>query len=230
MKKYEPIAPDATKRSRGQKTGTHLMRRLMLMLALVILSLLAQTIHIAAQEREVPGQRPSKQMTEQQARARVFALLQTEMKKTGSLRDGWQEGYKTSKGTIYAYVQRGQVRNIAVVSAKTIAPGSAKTEMAVEALKLYAPRGFGDIRDTGDTVVLQPNDDPTDEQTAKCKKKLGRCLVSRLFSFGAMKIAAAIVSESWVAVGIAILDEVENPPESLDTCVGETCRKILGIN
>lgn len=219
MKKYEPIAPDATKRSRGQKTGTPLMRRLMLMLALVILSLLAQTIHIAAQERQAPDQRPSKQMTEQQARARVFALLQTEMKKTGRLNDGWQEAYSTPKGTIYAYVQRGKVTNIGVGSAKT------DSKMAVETLKLYAPKGVGDTRDTGDTVVLQPNDEPTDEQKAKCKKKLGRCLLTRLFSLN----APALLSGSWLAIGGAILEDAEKS-ESIESCVGETCRKILGIN
>ena len=226
MSKHEPIAPDATTPSQSRKTATPLMRRLMLIFAMVILSLLAQTIDIAAQEREVPGQRPSKQMTEQQARARVYGLLQTEMKKTGRLHEGWQEAYSTPKGTIYAYVLRGQVRNIGVGRAKT------DSKMAVEALKLYAPRGVGDMRDTGDTVVLQPNDDPTDEQTAKCKKKLGKCIIKRLSSnfSGALKISAAIASGSWVAVGIAILDEAEKERESLDSCVGETCRRILGID
>lgn len=219
MKKYEPIAPDATKRSRGQKTGTHLMRRLMLMLALVILSLLAQTIHIAAQERQAPGQRPSKQMTEQQARARVFALLQTEMKKTGRLNDGWQEAYSNPKGTIYAYVQRGKVTNIGVRSAKT------DSKMAVEALKLYAPRGVGDVRDTGDTVVLQINEEPSDEQKAKCKSKLGKCLTSRLFNLN----APALLSGSWLAIAGAVIDAAEKS-DSIESCVGETCRKILGID
>lgn len=220
MKKYEPIAADATKRSRGQKTGTPLLRRLMLMLALVILSSLAQTIHIAAQERQAPDQRPTKQMTEQQARARTFAILQTEMKKTGRLNDGWQEVYKNSKGVIYALVQKGRVTNISVGSAKT------DSKMAVEALKVYAPKGFGDnIRDTGDTVVLQPNNEPTDEQKAKCKKKLGRCLLSKLFSLN----APALLSGSWLAIGGAILEDAEKS-ESIESCLGATCVKVLGID
>lgn len=181
----------------------------------------------APPQNDSKAQKPSatkKPPTEQQTRDRVFALLRTEMKNTGKLSDGWQEAYRTPKGAIYAYIQRGQVKNIGVSTAKS------DSKMAVEALRLYAPSGFGNVRDIGDTVVLQPNDEPTDEQRAKCKKKLAKCFLGNFFSSGPLKIAAAVASGSWAAVGLAVLDEAEKTDQSIEMCIGETCRRILNIN
>jgi hypothetical protein len=172
-------------------------------------------------QKESPAKNPP---TAQEVRAHVLRVFQTDLSNRGRLANGWREAYKTAQGTIHVYVQRGTVSDIAFSPART------NSKVAVQALTRYAPTGHSERVDI-ETVVLSPNTEPSDDDVDACKTKLGRCILKNLTPgfWTAVGVAIGVYTGNVGLVVGAIIKEAEKD-DSPETCVGEKCRKILGID
>jgi hypothetical protein len=100
----------------------------------------------------------------------------------------------------------------------------------VAALRRYAPTGHSERLDI-ETVVLSPNTEPSEDDVDACKTKLGRCILKMLTPsfWSAVGVAASILTED-VGLFIGSIINEADKDNSAEACVGEKCRKILGID
>jgi hypothetical protein len=161
-----------------------------------------------------PTEAVEQKPTTEQVRAHFQQRMEERLKKDSKLKTGWQTVQVTPNGTnVYAFVRNGQVVDSAF--------GNAKLS---EILRLRFPDGLHRAPRGPKVLAQDDNDGPTEEEC------LRRSLLCLLQGPDNLWEAAKQIRHVLTVDLDAIDSDLDKAQTKFEKCLGEACKKVLGID